>query len=65
MWTTLVLTFILMPNGFLNLVNFISKLKGCLVCFINITFYGSLKRYAASDLGLHCLPMPLLWDAKQ
>ena len=21
-------------------------------------------RYAASDLGLHCLPMLLLWDAR-
>ena len=20
---------------------------------------------AASDLGLHCLPMPLLWDARR
>ena len=39
-------------------------------CFIEIPeFNGNNVDYdkmlcsAASDLGLHCLPMPLLWDA--
>ena len=42
-----------------------------LPCFIEIPLFSAngvdpdqTPRSAASDLGLHCLPMSLLWDAR-
>ena len=42
-----------------------------LPCFIEIPVLNAdnvdpdqTPRSAASDLGLHCLPMPLVWDAR-
>ena len=54
----------------------ISTFKGYLVCLVCISFTefpafnansidpDQTPRSAASDLGLHCLPMSLLWDAR-
>ena len=40
-------------------------------CFVEIPVLNAnsvdpdqTPRYAASDLGLHCFPMSLLWDAR-
>ena len=50
------------------------KIDGCLL-FYFITFFftvfelnsvelGQILHFAASDLGLHCLHMSLLWDTR-
>ena len=63
-----------MTSGFLYLEEPIFKLRG--VCFFIIVFLqntvftvnsvalNQTRRSAASDLGLHCLQMSLLWDAR-
>ena len=33
-------------------------------CFIEIPVFNANSVSAASDLGLHCLPMSLLWNAR-
>ena len=56
---------------------FQKMLKSCccffflLPCFIEIPVFNAnsadpdqMSHSAASDLGLHCLPMSLLWDAR-
>ena len=68
-----------MPNGlsYLNYLDrSISNLRGVgsvlllLPCFIEISVFNANRvdpdqtpRSAASDLGLHCLSMSLLWNA--
>ena len=68
-----------MPNGFYYLQSLdrpISSIRDVwlfllLPCFIEIPVFNvnsvdpdQMPHYAASDLGLHCLPMSLLWDAR-
>ena len=67
-----------MPSGrcYINSLNrliSISVVSGevlLLLCFIvipvrnaNSVYPDQTPRFAASDLGLHCLPMSLFWDA--
>ena len=54
----------------------IDRMSGCfllcvLLCLIEIPVFSAntvdpdqTPRSAASDLGLHCLPMSLLWDTR-
>ena len=59
---------------FSSLDKFISYIIGVWLVFIIVMFYRNnnannvdpdqTPRSAASDLGLHCLLMPLLWDAR-
>ena len=68
-----------MPNGFFyfnSLDRFISYIRGVLLvfilsCFVEIPELNAntvdpdqTPHFAASDLGLHCLPVSLLWDAR-
>ena len=68
-----------MPNGFFYLHSLgwsISNIRGdwlalLLSCFVEISGFNvnrldpdQTPHSAASDGALHCLPMPLLWDAR-
>ena len=68
-----------MPNGLLYLHSLdrsISNIRGAwlvlsLPCVIEIPLFNAnsvdpdqMPRSAESDLGLHCLPKSLLWDAR-
>ena len=53
-----------MPSEFFyfNLLNrFIFYIRGVWLAFIFFTF---CRRFVASDLGLHCLPMSHIWDVR-
>ena len=64
-----------MDSSTYDLINSISKLKGCLVCFYyynirefslfnaNSVDHDQTPQNVVSDLGLCCLPMSFLWDA--
>ena len=66
------------PSGFIYLYSldrFISNKRGVWLVFNISMFYRNFckansvgpdqtPRSAASDLGLHCLPMSLLWDGR-
>ena len=68
-----------MPSGLFCLNSSdrsISYLRGVVVSFLSLSFFVEISELhvnsvepdqtphsAASDLGLHCLPMSLLWDA--
>ena len=52
-------------SGLVDVYQFVFILRSNVFLFYaNSVYVGQMARFAASDLGLHCLPMTLLWDTR-